>query len=195
MSRVILLDCDGPLLDLIGATCAELERACARPLWNHVTPLKPEHVTQWDLFSLISDERLRKMARDWWRRPSFWEELRPVPGAKESVAQLRARGWDVVVATSPYESCHGWEAVRREVLHQHFDIHHKDVVFTARKDLLHGACLVDDKQEHVLTSRATRAFLFTLPHNQAATFPSAGPVRRFTWADGIHHLEGLAEGA
>lgn len=51
--------------------------------------------------------------------------------------------------TAPLLHCPTWESERREWLRCHFGFKARDVIFTARKDLVHGDVLIDDKPEHV----------------------------------------------
>lgn len=134
--------------------------------------LRPADVTQWDLFALFRSDRVARITRAHCGTEAFWESLEPVPGAKEGVARLREDGHEVVVVTSPWEACRGWEYIRRGALARHFQVGARDVVVTDRKELVTGDAFLDDKPEHVRAWMKRHpqgtARLFAMHHNEAA---------------------------
>lgn len=138
MSKLVLLDVDGVLCDFVAgvmrsvATCSD-ERA---------------DLSDWDFLGKLSPHAKRAYLADS-AKPGFCYGLDPLPGAVEGVQALRDDGHDLVAVTAPLLHCPTWEGERREWLRHHFGFSARDVVFTSRKDLVHGDVLVDDKPAHI----------------------------------------------
>ncbi len=138
MSKIVLLDVDGVLCDFVSgvmrsvATCSD-ERA---------------DLSDWDFLGKLSSHAKRAYLADS-AKPGFCYGLEPLPGAVTGVQQLLADGHDLVAVTAPLLHCPTWEGERRAWLWKHFGIAAREVIFTSRKDLVHGDVLVDDKPEHV----------------------------------------------
>ena len=64
-----------------------------------------------------------------------------------------------------------------------FVVEPDDIIFTARKDLLRGRALIDDKHKHVLgfDGGNQRGIVFDTPHNR--TYDDQGAHRMKGWAD------------
>jgi len=173
---IALVDVDGVVADFTHAVCAG-------------TPLRPEDVTQFDIFGLLRgiDPKWEKAAYERLASRTFWAGLEPIEGAAEGVHALRQRGFDVVFLTAPWWSCDGWEKVRRRWLSEYMDAERNDVVIcpSARKPLVAGALLVEDRKETLLawSQRWPRAqpFLFDQPYNRETTLPAS--KRLFGWDD------------
>lgn len=174
---IILLDADGPLFDLTGASVRAVNDH-----WD--MDHYPEHWTQWDAHFL--DRRHHQWMKDaLWRDPEFWLRLPTTAGAVFGVEKLRKAGHDIHVVTSSFESCKGWEHARRAALRTQFDIDAKFVTVTAQKHLVCGDVFVDDKIENVVAWGARwqrqlgAAYLYDLPHNRVA--PGIGSSQRVDW--------------
>lgn len=178
---VALLDCDGPLLDFVGAVCKRAEELRrAHPRGTTMPIVEPRHITSWDVFGFLPGVH-QEMVKRHCDSPTFWEGLSVVPGAQAGVEALRKAGFRVVVLTAPWVLCKSWEHVRRYRLQHTFDIPPKDVIVTDAKDLVCGKVFIDDKPSHVKAwgARFGRgAHLFEMPHNasEGELYP-----QRFTW--------------
>jgi len=187
VSKVVLLDCDGPLLDFVGGICAAVNRRA-----NHragVRGLQPAQVQTWDVFRYI-DPVIRDDIRAEVDSPTFWAGLKPVPDAELAVERFRAEGWQVLVVTSPWERCFGWETVRRHMLGDLFGFDPRDIIVTARKEHDAGDIFIDDKPEHVDAWSRRNTFhgarLYSMPHNQNSVSrnrPNNECWGEFTWKD------------
>lgn len=62
---------------------------------------------------------------------------------------MQERGTRIIVATSSWKACVGWETARRELLRNCFNIPSRNVVITEDKSVVHGDVFVDDKTESV----------------------------------------------
>lgn len=111
-------------------------------------------------------------------KPEFWAGIQPYPGASLFIENLKYMGFDVVMLTSPWWGCVGWDYTRREWLSKHFGIHPQNVLIGHRKELVHGQYFLDDKPEHVKSWNAWRlrhpsglpfGLLFDRPYNRDET--------------------------
>lgn len=175
-----LVDVDGVCLQFVEPLYAAigLARTLEETLdWDFVPKLpEPYGARAW---AVLSDY-------DW------WASLPPLVDAVAGIAALRELG-PVVFATSPYDSCRGWEHARRHLLKKHFDASRRDVVVTPRKELLRGRTLIDDKPDHVdLWTTCTggrfqhpAGILFDAPYNRAHKSPFLGGfhIRAVGWSD------------
>lgn len=160
--KTILLDVDGVLADFIGPVCALAEWATKR---KH----KREDVTRFDFASCLrlSPDEKREVVKSL-KEPGFWDSLPVFDGAQEGVARLREVA-DVVIVTSPWNSCPTWLYEREAWLKKHFDIAHGDVISTNRKHVVYGAMLIDDKTETLHAWRkvwGNGAVQWQTPHNR-----------------------------
>ena len=174
MSKIVLLDVDGVLCDFVAgvmrsvATCSD-ERA---------------DLSDWDFLGKLSLHAKRAYLADS-AKPGFCYGLDPLSGAVEGVQALREDGHDLVAVTAPLLHCPTWEGERREWLRQYFGFTARDVVFTSRKDLVHGDVLVDDKPEHVIEWERRwlkSGVLWAQPYNRHAT------ARRLRRTDDWQHV-------
>lgn len=157
MSKIVLLDVDGVLCDFVAGvmrSVATVSDECA-------------DLSDWDFLHKLSPHAKRAYLADS-AKPGFCCSLDPLPGAAEGLQLLRDNGYDLVAVTSPLLHCPTWEGERREWLQHHFCFEARDVIFTSRKDLVHGDVLVDDKLAHVRdwSSRWNKpAVLWAQPYN------------------------------
>ncbi len=160
--RVLLLDADGPLFDLTGASVAAINR-------QFDVRYKADQWTQWDAH-FMSPAQASWLRNTLWADPRFWAQLPPTEGAQAGVTALLDKGHEIHVVTSAFESCVGWESARRDALKGLFGIDKKFVTVTAQKHLVCGDVFVDDKVENVKawSTRQYRgaALLFDMPHNR-----------------------------
>lgn len=162
----VLLDVDGVLADFAGHLLSTIG-----------SKLTAEDIDRWDIFSLLDAEGLRGAALDVLKRPDWWASQPPMPGARQFVHALACEGLDVVLVTSPWLSCVGWETARREWARALWRSvgapMPPEVIVTNRKELVAGAVFIDDKPEHVAawdraSGRRGAAFVFDAPYNARA---------------------------
>jgi 5'(3')-deoxyribonucleotidase len=177
----VLLDCDGVLCDLassvITAAHGEWYRGqhcggrpgglCVRAACTYAHfDVEPSYAacTQWDF-----DEawRANDAARLWlaqlMQKRGFVACLQPCPGAREFVESLRSR-YDVVCVTLGNSESRYWNRERERWLQSHLGFAPRDVVFTARKELVRGAVLVDDRPENCEAFQAAGGVAIMVPH-------------------------------
>ena len=159
--KSILLDVDGVTADFIGG----LERAL-----NHT--FSPEDLKEWDVLKKLEPSQ-REKALEALSGTSFWRNLPVKDGAKEGVRFLENMGYEITWVTSPWTSCEGWEAARRDWLDEHFGLgtqgHH--YIPTSSKEKVVGDVFIDDKPENVKGWREAhpgkQAFIFDAPYNKS----------------------------
>lgn len=189
MTLPILLDCDGVLADFTGHL-----------LYAIGSRLTSADVDRWDVLELLDREGLRSAAKAELATPSWWRAQPLMPGARDLIRALVDAQADVVIVTSPWISCVGWESARRDWVRMAWfevgAIRAPEVIVTSRKELVDGAVFVDDKTEHVEAWAASRpdrpAWLFDAPHNRSSTI--ARRIRGWT-NETIAHVLACAQEA
>ena len=157
--KTIALDCDGLLIDYVGAACAW----CGR---------EKEEATAWDFFKEWGMPGLWKAWDRVVAQELFCYNLRILDGALEFVDELRGRGYRVIIATSPHKNAPLWPGERQIVLEKWFDAKRDDVVHVHDKSLVRADLLIDDKPENIAAFNGP-GILFGQPWNVDA------PIRRF----------------
>lgn len=165
MTKTVLLDVDGVLANFIGSVL-DVVRAVTGASYT------PEHVTQFDFtksLDLHADDA-REVKRRVSEVPGFWSGLSPFDEAIEGVARLREVA-EVVIVTSPWNSCRTWLHDRETWLKRHFDIPHSHVIAANAKHYVTGDFFVDDKTETLVrwrdrNGRIGTAIQWQTPHNR-----------------------------
>jgi len=152
---ILLLDCDGVLANFIDATLSILNDEFGVKNYTH------DDVKTWDMFDSFPDHKhLADDVYELLKKRGGCYGIPPYPGAQNGVAKLEELV-DIVIVTSPFNGGETWVHERERWLEMLFDISHKDVIHTGRKELIHGDILVDDKVEHVVAWQKAH------PHGQA----------------------------
>lgn len=139
-SSVILIDCDGPVLDFDGSLLKEI-----RP---ETTVDEIKNLNEWDIFKLFDDEQLKKTHK-LLKKGEFWNSIPVHDHAINAVEKMRSVGGEIIFLTSPWVSCKNWEYIRREKLKKTFKISNEQFISTRRKELVYGDVFIDDKLENV----------------------------------------------
>lgn len=99
--------------------------------------------------------------------PAFVANQPVAPGAQAFVRQLLERGCEVVFVTSVPSSV---AQARATWLQKHFpEVPKKNLVLTARKDLVEVDVLIDDNPHHIVSAKAKWPILMRKPWNQSIT--------------------------
>jgi len=106
----------------------------------------PESFTEWDMFSLVSDEEKRAVFAEI-EKPGWCQNVQPLPGAIDFIKEVR-KHCDVFVVTSPFHS-NTWVAERYAWLAKHFDFKSSEVVHTSAKHLVVGDVFLDDNPSNI----------------------------------------------
>ncbi len=172
-SKRILIDCDGPLSDLVAGTLA------AAGIPDHVP------APEWDFLNNLPAEQ-KYAAKRLRSKPGFALSLPVVPGAVEAIWHLR-RIAEVHILTAPMSSSASWKEDRLEWLSRHFNIGEDMVTFADDKSSTEGATLLDDKPANIETWSARqgrRGWLWSCFHNQGSSWDH----RVANWPDAVRVL-------
>lgn len=179
----IILDCDGVLSNLVDHLFAELSERGFRV---------PEQLEQYELFDVLGDDA-RDIAQHLFSEGSFWNEIPRYEDAAVAIDAIKAAGHDIVVVTSPWPTCVGWEFCRRAWLMRNFQLFPKRVIVASEKHHVHGDVFVDDKIGNVRAWQKAwpngRAFLM----NRSWTKKEDASCPRIDWSPaGIEELLSVA---
>lgn len=139
MTLTIALDCDGVLADFDTAV-RKLAHTSRRSWLSRLLSKKADSETEL--------EKLFDGAPNMWAAiadagEEFHKTMPAFAGAIGAVNDLRAIG-NVIVATSPPSSCHGWLQHRTRWLQDHFMFKRSEIIFAPGKQFVRADVLVDD---------------------------------------------------
>ncbi|MFO7173545.1 MAG: 5'(3')-deoxyribonucleotidase [Bacillota bacterium] len=151
---ILLCDLDGICADLASKWLEHYNRD-----WNDNLTL--DRITEWEWHRFVKPECGTRIYH-YLNRPGFFADLRPIPGAVETLAALSERVEIVVVTASPREAMRDkvqW--VRR---HLPF-VPRENIVITYRKDLVRGDFLFDDAPRNLRNFPGIR-IMMDYPYNR-----------------------------
>lgn len=167
------MDCDGVLADFTARTHQDLVA-----LKGEIPPQTHQEWNTEETFGLTKKEKIWIKAQR--NAPGWCASIPPYAMALEGLPKLKEVA-EVLVVTSPWMSRY-WVPERYDWLQNHGRFHHKEVIFTHRKDLVQGDVFVDDKIEHVEAWAKAHpdktALLFDQPYNQTGWDPKLENVER-----------------
>lgn len=126
-----------------------------------------QDIKYWDLQKTFTD--LDKFTiQQCLKSPVFWNNVKPQPGAVDTIKQFINDGYDVVVITAawPPESL----SIKFNMcMQKHFPfINWKNVISTGRKDLIDIDILIDDNPVNLVESHSATKLLYCYPYNEYA---------------------------
>lgn len=157
--RDLILDVDGVCADFTGALIAAVG-----------SDLTPEDVVKWDVIGMFTPEQ-RELAYGYLNEPDFWRNLPLIDHAQEGVKFMETTH-QILWVTSPWKSCEGWEAARRDWLNEHFKMEEKNQVYipTSSKEKVKAEIMIDDKPENLQSwhreDNGGQAYIFDAPYNR-----------------------------
>lgn len=170
---MILVDMDNTLENLTDAWVEALNE-------RHSLNVKPEEITDWDVtkaFPTLTAAQVFQPIHE----NNFWERVKPIRGAPETLAKLINDGHAVCVVTaSHYETL---AAKMEKVLFRYFPfITWDEVIITSHKQLIRGDVMIDDAV-HNLVNGNYEKLLMDAPHNRGFNAEAHGMTRVKTWDD------------
>ena len=80
--------------------------------------------------------------------PGIFARMAPMPGAVDALGRLRERFDVYILSTAPWDNPSAWSD-KLEWVKRHLDPYFtKRLILCHHKDLLNGACLIDDRPNH-----------------------------------------------
>lgn len=159
--------------------------------------MTPGDVTRWEISQCVKPECGRKIWT-YLTRPDLYDGVRPVPGALEGIATLRAAGHRIVFVTScgSHAATIGRAGDKFAWLLKHgfLDVQdaHLDFIVCADKTQVAADVLIDDRADTIAAWVAMRrpAILVDRPHNQERK--SLNLVRAENWTEIVMRVSRLA---
>jgi len=136
----ILMDIDGVVADFM-ATALDIVEKLSGDRYH------PTDFHAWDIFETIPREHELDFL-DAFKVKGTCLGIPLIPGSKEGVDGLRARG-DLYVVTSPMGCVETWSHERDAWLKQHFEIPTSKIIHTSAKYVCAGDWLIDDKPANI----------------------------------------------
>jgi 5'(3')-deoxyribonucleotidase len=160
--KTLLVDMDSIFADLISAWVEEYNQLAGT---NHTI----EDAKSWDLAKAINGDP--KIAYGIFDRPGFFRNLKPIPGAIETLRSLKNKGHRLVIATAHSVYAPHSAAEKVAWLHDYMPwIIHKDVMIGHAKELLRADALIDDGPHNLTKYRAAwplaRLITIGYPYNE-----------------------------
>jgi 5'(3')-deoxyribonucleotidase len=176
----LLIDVDEVLVDFQTPTFDIIHRLLGRRL-------RPEDYEVWDMFGLFTDEERTAIFTEI-EQPGFCRALKPTPGARLAVEELRSLV-DVFPVTSHFHS-QTWVHERDASLKEHFGFTKREIVHTGAKFLVAGDYFLDDNPSHVEGWVAEHpdgcGMLWHIPNTRTLGFED---IRMHSWGGVIERIK------
>jgi 5'-nucleotidase len=109
---------------------------------------------------------------------SFFREMLPVPGAKEALEEMKVRGWEIFICTSPLSTYKNCVLEKYEWVEKYLGpAWVRQVILTKDKTIVNADLLIDDKPfiTGVEGTPSWEHILYDRPYNKGIN------KRRLTW--------------
>jgi len=178
----ILVDWDGTIEDIMTPWLDRINKKYTRSVTL-------DDLTCWDMtraYPGLSYSQIDEILYD----PDFWREVRPVPGAAETMKRWREAGHTVLIATASH-----YYQLRPKTdyfLKEYFPfIDWHDVIVTHHKQMLKADVLIDDAV-HNLVGGEYAKLLLDAPYNREVDDAAEGIIRVRDWADIAREVDRMA---
>lgn len=172
MSKIVLVDCDGVLSNLIHSVVALAHEKAG-------IFVREEDVTNYDYGKAIGWPNWGYAVEEAVKRREFVYRMRPYSGSTIFLRDLERKAGksNVYVCTKPWDGLPEWMAQRSAWLRDVMGVPTSRQIFTTNKDLVEGL-LVDDDPRNLKNREFHEAFLVSRPWNVGAPFEH-GTFREF----------------
>ena len=163
MSKIVKVDVDGVIRDMIGGMCQIYQ-------WQFKEHISPESITDYDINKSFPKVKEQLNCTPW---QFFFEDhadgvfrciSKPFDGVKQALDLLHKKGYKVVIVTWQFNK------QNKEFTLDFFDRHHlyyDDICFTQDKWMVHGDYLIDDNPEFILNeSDHSKKIMVDTPYNR-----------------------------
>jgi len=123
-------------------------------------------------------EELKPLVAEILLESSFFREMLPMKGAKKALEEMREKGWEVFICTSPLSTYKNCVSEKYEWVENYLGPSWvKQIILTKDKTVIKGDFLIDDKPliTGVEASPEWEHILYDRPYNREAN------RRRITW--------------
>lgn len=142
MSKLIILDVDGPLTDFHAKARLHIIEELGHDIPVH-------HFREWDFTAVLESQAERDHMNGVVARPGFATSMIPRPDSLAAVARMRELGHDLLFATSPHLKSPTWIEERTAWLKEHFGADDLEIAHIHKKYFLGGDVFIDDKPAHI----------------------------------------------
>lgn len=180
-NKVILVDMDDVLEDLSWAWTRVLNK-------RYGTNVKRNDILNWDMclaFPSLTHEQVYGLLDE----EDFYDELRPLEGAAESLKALKDMGHTVYIVTAT--SGRSVRAKMEKCLFRYFPfLTWQDVIITWNKHLIKGDILIDDGVHNLIDGDYAK-ILFSAPYNRDFDAEANGMIRVENWTEAMEAVAKL----
>lgn len=181
-SLTILVDMDDTIENLCKAWVKELNK-------RHGTKVKPSDIHEWDMSKSFPGLPMKEIYAPL-HSESFWDTVKPIPGAPEALERLCLDGHRVIIVTASHPDTVPMKL--NKVLFKYFPyLGYRDVIIASQKDVVIGDVRIDDNPENLTLARdKSLRILFTQPHNKSFNATYHGIVRADNWVEILGMING-----
>lgn len=172
MGLRILCDVDDVMWALLPAWLDLLNK-------RHGTSVSVEDVKEWDMtkaFPALTPDQIFGVLRE----KELWDSVKPIPGARETVARLNRDGHRVVFVTDTAPDTVKDKFNAFFALFPEFTW--KDVIITGQKQLIRGDILIDDGIHNLVGGQYLK-ILLDAPYNRNFDAYMNDAYRVYNWED------------
>lgn len=167
----ILVDMDDTIEHLLDAWLARVNEKYGRNV-------KYNDITAWDV-SKFYDGLTKEQVYEVIQEDNFWETVKPVSGAAQTLQGFINKGHKVYLVTAtPYESVRG--KMEKHLFRYFPFLTWDNVIITSHKQLIKGDVLIDDGI-HNLEGGDYKKILVDAPYNRDYDAEAHGMIRVHNW--------------
>lgn len=141
------------------------------------TDVKTEDITDWDITKFFPGLSKSQVFSPLHKKQT-WDHLEVMPGSQDMIKRLINEGHKIILVTASHPQT---VLYKFGFLDKHFPfIPFKDVIVTARKQMVKGDVLIDDAP-HNLEGGEYKGILMDMPYNKSYDESQKGFVRVHNW--------------
>lgn len=178
----MLFDADDVLENLVECWVAMINK-------KYKTSVKAEDITSWqisDFFPELKKPQVYGVLSE----NDLWHSLEPKPNSAETLKLIKSEGHSVQIVTASYFTTMPAKAER--LLEMFPFLSWDDITITARKQMVVGDALFDDKPENLIGG-IYRKYLFDRPWNRSFNEKENGMIRVYNFDDIYREVDRLSK--